>query len=206
MALWSYLKPDPDSFLKDHCPYGSQNVDRQKLQKFKPSKTLDFFSTHYSFKTACFWSPYRTTYLYKQKGTFFTLKLLHLAMIVQKKSSSGHFRFKYPTPPRKWSNSLLPWHKWWSNVPGRMFLSVHDTSACQEINCFSLEKPKVKRENPQKTHLFIFICTLTTVPFPVLSRRQQKYKRQEKITDLISRRNESNILCINASFSLITEA
>lgn len=127
-------------------------------------------------------------------------------MIVQKKSSSVHFRFKYPTPPRKWSNSILPWHKWWSNVPGRMFLSVHDTSACQEINCFSLEKPKVKRESPQKTHLFIFICTLTTVPFPVLSRRQQKYKSQEKITDLISRRNESNILCINASFSLITEA
>ena len=111
-----------------------------------------------------------------------------------KKVSFWHFRFKYPTPPRKWSNSPLPWHKWWSNTlgcTGRMFLSVHDTTAYQEINCFSLEKPKVKRESPQKTHLFIFRCTLTTVPFSVLSRRQQKYKSHEKITDLISRRNES---------------
>lgn len=132
----------------------------------------------------------------KKKGTFFTLN-----------SPPSRYDFGSNIPPHP-GNGQIPYSPGTNDgqiplgVPGRMLSSVHDTSAYQEINCFSLEKA-IKGESPQKTHLFIF--TLTTVPFPVLSRRQQKYKSQEKITDLISRRNESNILCINASFSLIKE-
>ena len=87
-----------------------------------------------------------------------------------------------------------------------VFILVHDTLLIKKLIVFLFEKPKVKGESPQLTDLFIFRCTLTTFLFPVLSRRQQKYKRQEKTIDLISWRNESKKLYVNECFCLIKEA